>query len=117
MFKIYKAETETQTEKTLKRLRSDQDGEYTLNEMVLFCQEYGIIHEVTSYFPLLNGVAERKNHTLMDMVNSMLINLGAPENLWWEAVLAAYYILNRIPFKNSNKIPFELWKGRTPRLG
>lgn len=52
----------------------------------------------------------------MDMTNSMLINLGALKNMWREALLVACYILNRVSFKDRNKIPFELWKSETPRL-
>ena len=52
----------------------------------------------------------------MDMVNSMLISLGAPENLWGEALVTACYILNRIPFKTSNTTPYEIWKHRKPNL-
>ena len=50
--------------------------------MTEYCQEHGIIHEVTApYTPQSNGVAERKNKTLMDMVNCMLLSSRAPENL------------------------------------
>src|SRR5436190_1174526 len=50
--------------------------------MTEFCQEHGIIHEVTaSYTPQSNGVAERKNRTLMDMGNCMILSSGAPKNL------------------------------------
>ena len=78
-FKTYKTEVENQLEK----LRSDRGGEYTLNDLSTFCEEHGIIHEVTPpYSPQSNGIAERKNRTLMDMVNSMLISSDLPENLW-----------------------------------
>ena len=66
--------------------------------MTEFCQEHGIIHGVTApYTPKSNGIAERKNKTLMDMVNCILLSSGAPENVWGEALLSAYFILNRIP--------------------
>ena len=44
----------------------------------------------------------------------MLNSSGLPHNLWGEALLTANFILNRIPFKNSNKSPYEVWKGRLP---
>ena len=44
----------------------------------------------------------------------MLVNSGAPQNLWGEALLPANYILNRVPHKKLGLIPFELWHGRTP---
>jgi transposase InsO family protein len=72
-FKIYKAEVETQLEKKIKRLRSDRGGEYFSNDFDLFCAEHGIIHERTPpYSPQSNGIAERKNRTLSDLVNAML---------------------------------------------
>ena len=72
-FKVYKAETENQLDRKIKRLRSDRGGEYFSNEFDSFCAEHGIIHERTPpYSPQSNGVAERKNRTLTDLVNAML---------------------------------------------
>ena len=116
-FQIYKAEAENQQDKKIKILRSDRGGEYTSLALTQFCQEHEIIHEVTApYSPQSNGVTERKNRTLIDMVNSMLINSGVPENLWGEALLTACYILNRIPFKQNDSTPYEIWKKRKPNL-
>ena len=116
-FKVYKSEVENQLERKLKRLRSDRGGEYTLSALKNFCEVNGIIHEVTPpYSPQSNGVAERKNRTLMDMVNSMLLSSGLPENLWGEAILSASFILNRIIIKDKEKTPYEIWKGRVPNL-
>ena len=68
-FKIYKAEAENQLDLKIKQLRSDRGGEYFSNKFDLFCAEHGIIHERTPpYSPQSNGVAERKNHTLTDLV-------------------------------------------------
>ena len=79
---IFKAEAENQLSKTIKVLRSDRGGEYTSNAMSTFCEQNGIVHEFTApYTPESNGVAERKNRTLMDMVNAMLLSSGVPENL------------------------------------
>jgi transposase InsO family protein len=69
----YKAEVENQLERKIKRLRSDHGGEYFSG----FCVEHDIIHERTPpYSPQSNGVAERKNHTLTDLVNAMLETSG-----------------------------------------
>ena len=63
-FKVYKAEAENQREKKIKILRSDRGREYISNDMTEFCQEHGIIHEITApYTPQSNGVAkERTEH-------------------------------------------------------
>ena len=114
-FKTYKAEVENQLEKKIKVIRSDRGGEYESAAFSDFCVQYGIVHQTTApYTPQQNGVAERKNRTLKEMINSMLNSSGLPHNLWGEALLTANFILNRIPFKNSNKSPYEVWKGRLP---
>jgi transposase InsO family protein len=116
-FKIYKAEVETQLKKKIKRLRFDQGGEYFSNDFNLFCEEYGIIHERTSpYSPQSNGVAERKNRTLSDLVNAMLVTARLSKAWWGEAVLTACHVLNRLPMKNKEKTPYEVWIGRRPSL-
>jgi transposase InsO family protein len=82
-FKTYKAEVENQLEKKIKRFRSDHGGEYFSNEFDLFYAEHGIIHERTPpCSPQSNGVAERKNRTLTDLVNSMLGTAGLSK-AWW----------------------------------
>ncbi|KAG7552374.1 Zinc finger CCHC-type [Arabidopsis thaliana x Arabidopsis arenosa] len=115
MFKKFKAEVENQLDKRIKILRSDRGGEYLSNEFSEFCSTYGIIHQTTApYTPMQNGVAERKNRTLKEMMNSMLNDSGAPSNLWGEAILTANSILNKIPHKKCDKTPYEMWKDKTP---
>ena len=58
--------------------------------------------------PQQNGVAERQNRTLMDMVRSMMSNFSLPKFLWMHALKTAVYLLNRIPSKAVPKTPFEL---------
>jgi transposase InsO family protein len=72
-FKIYKAEVENQLERTIKRLKSDRGDEYFSNIFDKFCEEHDIILERTPPdSPKSNGIAERKYHTLTDLVNAML---------------------------------------------
>jgi transposase InsO family protein len=59
-----------------------------------FSSQHGIVHQTnTPYSPQQNGVTERKNRILKEM----LISFGLPQNLWGEAVLFANYILNKLP--------------------
>jgi transposase InsO family protein len=82
-FKTYKAEVENQLEKKIKRFNSDRGGEYFSNEFDLFCAEHSIIHErMPPYSHQSNGVAERKNHALTDLVNFMLETVGLSK-AWW----------------------------------
>ncbi|KAL0329495.1 UNVERIFIED_CONTAM: Retrovirus-related Pol polyprotein from transposon TNT 1-94 [Sesamum radiatum] len=96
-------------------LRSDRGGEYESSKFTEYCQAFGIIHEETPpYSPSSNGVAERKNRTFKDMINSLLLTSGLPKYLWGEALNC--HILNRVPLKHNTSTPFELWKGRKPSL-
>ena len=53
------------------------------------------------YSPASNGVVVRKNRTLINLTNAMLIELGAPLNLWGEAILTTYLVLNKVPHKKN----------------
>jgi hypothetical protein len=64
----------------------------------------------------MNGVAERRNRTLKDMVMSMIARTTLPKSLWGDALKAAVYILHRAPTKAANKTPHELWTGKKPVL-
>jgi len=66
--------------------------------------------------PNMNGVAERRNQNLKDMVRSMISHSTLFESLWGEALKTAVYILNRVPSKAVNKTPYELWTNKRPSL-
>jgi len=125
-FKTYKVEVEKQKEKKIKIVRSDiggeYDGRYTENGQMIgpfaqFLEEEGIVAQYTMPdTPQQNGVAERRNHTFMDMVRSMLSNFELPLFLWSKAFKTVVYVLNWVPFKAVPKTPFELWNGWKPSL-
>lgn len=111
-FLIYKSEVENQFDKKIKR-----GGEYDSSILNAYCDNHGITHEVRSPYSFeINGVATRKNITLKNMVNAMLISSGAPLNLWEEAILSAWHVQNRILYKKTRKRPCELWGGSNPNL-
>jgi transposase InsO family protein len=126
MFKIYKAEIELKQEKKIKIVRSDRGGEFygrygeagqIPGPFAKFLQECGVDAQYTMPGePEQNGVAERRNRTLMDMVRSMMSNTSLPTFLWGDALKTAAYILNRVPSKSVPKTPFELWCGHKPSL-
>ena len=77
-----------------------------------FLQEHGIVaYHTMPCSPNLNGVAKRRNRTLVNMVWSMLSNSNLHKFLWIGALKTTSYILNHIPTKVVPKIPFDLWKG------
>ena len=125
-FKVFNAEVEKQYGKQIKIVRSDRGGEYygryledgqSPGPFAKFLQEHGIVAQYTMPgSPDQNGVAERRNRTLLDMVRSMLSSSKLPKFLWTEALKTTVYILNRVPTKAVRKTPFELLKGWKPSL-
>ena len=84
---LYKTEVENQLNGKIKLIRSDRGDEY-VPPVSNYCAQHGIRHEVTPpYSPQSNGVVERKNCTLKEMMNAMLISFGLPQNMWGEAIL------------------------------
>ena len=127
VFKEYKAEVELQLGKKIKAVKSDRGGEYygrydgsgeqRPGPFAIFLKECGIVPQYTMPGkPSMNGVAERRNRTLKDMVRSMINHSSLPESLWGEALKTAVYILNRVPTKAVTKTPYELWTGKKPSI-
>src|ERR1051325_6396980 len=83
-----------------------------------FCVEHGVDNEVTAHYtPQHNGIAERRNITILDMARCMLKQKNLPKSLWGEAVSTAVYIFNRRPTKIlKNKVPEEVWSGKRPSV-
>ena len=87
------------------------------NDFSTFCEEHGIIDQNSvPYTPQQNGLAERKNRTLVDIVNVMILSAKLPFNLWGEALLTTCHVHNRVPSKKIKVSPYELWNGRKPNL-
>ena len=108
-FKNFKEEVENTLGKRIQRIRSDRGGEYYLNDYIKFCEKHGIVREESApNSPSQNGVAERKNRTLLEMVSAMLIHSKLPMNFLGEALFTACYITNRILHKNQDKTPYEM---------
>ena len=82
------------------------------------CAEHGVDHEVTAPYTLKhNGIAERRNKTILDMARCMLKKKNLLKSLWGEVVLTAVYILNMCPTKIlKNNVPKEVWSGKQPSV-
>ena len=116
-FKEYKKEVETQLGRSIKGLNTDRGGECTSELFKEYYKENGIHHVNTMpYTPEQNGVAERRNQTLMDMSRSMMAYADLSLNFWGEALSTSSYILNRITTKSKKLTPFEYWTGHKPDL-
>ena len=66
--------------------------------------------------PQRNGVSERRNRTLLDMVQSMMSLTKLPLSLWGYALDTTKFTLNRAPSKSVETTPYELWFGKNPKL-
>ncbi|KAA0049830.1 gag/pol protein [Cucumis melo var. makuwa] len=89
--------------------------------MDLRFQDYMIEHGIQSQLsasgtPQQNGVSERRNRTLLDMVRLMMSYAQLPSLFWGYAIETAVHIFNNVPSKSVSKTPFELWRGRKPSL-
>jgi transposase InsO family protein len=81
-------------------LRSDNGGEYTSRDFSDFCIEAGIKREYTvPYNPQQNGVAERKNRSIVEATKAMIHDRNLPMILWAEASMTTVYVQNRSPHK------------------
>ncbi|GKB08166.1 putative ribonuclease H-like domain-containing protein [Tanacetum coccineum] len=82
------------------------------------CKMKGILRQFSvARTPQQNGVAERRNRTLIEAARTMLADSKLPTTFWAEAVNTACYVQNRVlVVKPHNKTPYELFHGRTPTL-
>jgi transposase InsO family protein len=117
-FKEFKALIENLSERKIKILRSDNGGEYTSKEFVNFCKDVGIKRELTTpYNPQQNGVAERKNRTILEAVKTMIHDQDLPMCLWAEATMAVVYVQNRLFHSALGlKTPEEMFTGKKPEV-
>ncbi|GJY05168.1 retrovirus-related pol polyprotein from transposon TNT 1-94 [Tanacetum coccineum] len=102
----------------VKVIRCDNRTEFKNKEMNQFYEMKGILRQYSVARTLQeNGVAERRNKTLIKAVRTMLVDSKLPTTFWAEAVNIAFYVQNRVlVVKPHNKTPYELFHGRTPTL-
>ncbi|GKD34647.1 putative ribonuclease H-like domain-containing protein, partial [Tanacetum coccineum] len=101
---------EKQLNHNVKIIRCDNGTEFKNHAMNEFCAKKGIKREFSvARTPQQNGVAERKNRTLIEAARTMLADSLLPIPFWAEAVNTACYVLNRVLVtKHQNKTPYEL---------
>ncbi|MCH85501.1 retrovirus-related pol polyprotein from transposon tnt 1-94 [Trifolium medium] len=118
VLKNFKALVEKETGCSILCLRTDRGGEYTSNEFNEFCSNEGIKRQLTTaYTPQQNGVSERKNRIILNIVRSMINARRVPKTFWPEAVKWATYVMNRSPtFSVKDMTPEEAWSGSKPSV-
>jgi len=106
-FKSFKAAIELKIGKKIKCVRSDKGGEYydicdeirrNPEPFTIYLDECGIQAQYTMPdTPQQSGVAEWRNHTLLEMVRCMLNNSSLPDFLWANTLRTTVNILNQVP--------------------
>ena len=119
IFKKFKISVEKENGYFLKSIKSNRGGEFTSKDFVAFYEEQGFRHSLTiPYSPQQNGVAERKNRTILNMERSMMKQKQIPKAFCAEAVDCVVYILNRSLTRSLwNMTPQEAWSRQKPGVG
>ncbi|GJU37111.1 putative ribonuclease H-like domain-containing protein [Tanacetum coccineum] len=110
ILKDFIRQIENQLNQKVKTIRCDNGTEFKNKDVIEFCGLKGIKREYSNArTPQQNGVAERKNRTLIEAARTMLADSFLPNTFWAEAVSTACYVLNRVLVtKPHNKTPYEL---------
>ncbi|GJX16240.1 putative ribonuclease H-like domain-containing protein [Tanacetum coccineum] len=118
ILKSFITEIENLVDKKVKIIRCDNGTEFKNRVMSKFCKKKGIKREFSiARTPQQNGVAERRNRTLIEAARTMLADSKLPTTFWAEVVNTACYVQNRVlVVKPYNKTPYELFRGRTPAI-
>ncbi|GJY73572.1 putative ribonuclease H-like domain-containing protein [Tanacetum coccineum] len=109
---------ENQLNKKVKAIRCDNGTEFKNSKLIELCGSKGIKRDYSNArTPQQNGVAERKNRTLIEAARTMLADSKLPTMFWTEAVSTACYVLNRVLVtRPHNKTPYELLSGKVPNI-
>ncbi|GJY73494.1 putative ribonuclease H-like domain-containing protein [Tanacetum coccineum] len=116
ILKDFIRQIENQLNQKVKTIRCDNGTEFKNKDVIEFCGSKGIKREYSNArTPQQNGVAERKNRTLIEAARTMLADSFLPNTFWAEAVSTACYVLNRVLVtKPHNKTPYELLTSKIP---
>jgi transposase InsO family protein len=104
---------ETQFNKKIKILRTDNGTEFINQNFSNYLKQKGIFHQTSCvYTPQQNRVSERKNHHILEVTRTLLFQNNVPKVFWSETVLTAVYLINRVPsvvldFKSPLEILYE----------
>jgi hypothetical protein len=99
-------------------IQIDCGTEFVNQKLKEWCNEHGIEIRLTApYSPSQNGIAERMNRTLVELLHAMIAANELPEFLWEYAVLHAAYVQNRSFMKHLPKsMPYEGWHNKKPNV-
>ncbi|KAJ9539510.1 hypothetical protein OSB04_032243 [Centaurea solstitialis] len=103
---------------TVRSIRSDHGTEFKNSTLESFFEQKGISQNFSSVrTPQQNGVAERRNRTLIEAARSMLSEANLATQFWAEAVNTACYTQNRsLIVKRFRRTAYELFRNRKPSI-
>nr|GEX78404.1 ribonuclease H-like domain-containing protein [Tanacetum cinerariifolium] len=102
----------------VKVIRCDNETKFKKKEMNQFCEMKGILRQFSvAKTSQQNGVAKRRNRTLIEAARTMLADSKLPTTFWAEVVNTTCYVQNGVlVVKPHNKTSYKLFHGRTPTL-
>jgi hypothetical protein len=101
----------------VKKIRSDNGTEFKNTQVEDFLDEEGIKHKFSTPYTQQNGVAERKNHTLIKMARTMLVEYKTSDRFWVEAINTTYHATKLLYLhKLIKKTSYELLTDNKPNV-
>lgn len=108
----------SQTNKDCKVLRSDSGLEYDNPEVEKVLRAFGMEQQLTARnSPAQNGLAERKNRTIVEGARAMMLDSNMSKGFWDYALEAAVFVQNRLPHRGIDlATPYETFYNEKPVL-
>ena len=98
-------------------IRSDNGGEYCSKDVKRYLEMKGVKAQYTvPYSPQQNGVAERKNRSLVEMARCLITDANISKEFWGEAIMTANYLQNILVSSAIESTPYELWENQKPNI-
>jgi transposase InsO family protein len=118
VLKKFMKRTQNEFDAKVKRIRSDNGTKFKNTQVEDYLDEEGIKHEFSApYTPQQNGVAERKNRTLIEMARTMLDEYKTLNRFWAEVINTACHVTNRLYLhKLLKKTSYELLTSNKPNV-
>lgn len=118
VFQDWQSAVKRLTNRKVRRLRTDNGGEFTNKLFGDYLRSQGITHERTAaYTPEQNPNAERLNGSTMNLVRAMLIDSKLAKSFWSDALRMATFVQNRtVHPRLAGKTPYEVFTGKIPNV-
>jgi len=117
-YKKYEAWAENQLGVRIKVLNTDRGGEYLSGDFIAYLKSRDTLQKLSVHDTHQeSGVAERRNHTIVEQIRTLLHASGLPKYLWAEAARHVVWLLNRTTTKAVDGMtPYEAALGKKPDL-